>query len=133
MSYAAIYQSIEATVKTALGTTPLQLPNTFINTQGVAVFARITHLPAAAFAATLGTTGQNSRPGLSQVDVFVRAGTGSTALPDTIVSAFGRSTQYTYADGSVYELLAYRDVGSAVEDGYWQERVVIQWKAITNN
>lgn len=138
MTYQAIYDALEGAVTTALAGIPLQTPNTYIDPRAISEFARITHLPATAAVATLGTTGQNFRPGLTQIDIFTRAGSGNSTTPDSIVAAFPRGTQYTVTDGDVYEVLAYRDGGNLVEDssgnggGFWQERVIVTWSALTS-
>lgn len=131
MTYAAIYTAIEITVRGVLGSTPVQLANQYIDTSNSTEWARITHLPAAASPATLGSGGQNDRPGLTQVDVFRTAGTGPGTLPDDIVATFPHGLTYSTTGGDVYGLLAYRDGGSLVEDGWWMERVVIQWRGLT--
>lgn len=132
MTYQAIYTAIEGVITTAVGDKPIQLPNTIVDVSEAAEWVRITHLPARARQATLGSGGKNFRPGLTQVDVFWKPGDGTTALPDTIVEAFTRTTRFTTAEGEAFQLLAYRDGGDLVDGSFWQERVVVVWNALTN-
>jgi hypothetical protein len=133
MTYATMYSAIETVITGAVGAAPVQLPNELVNIVNADSFVRVTHLPAAAMSATLGTSGQNFRPGITQVDVFIKAGTGASSIPDAIVAAFPRGLMVANDFGDLYQLIAHRDGGELDPDGeWWQERVVIQWKALTS-
>jgi Bacteriophage related domain of unknown function len=132
MTYQAIYTAIEAIVTTAIGETPIQLPNSILDISDAAEWVRVTHLPARPRQVTIGSGGMNFRPGMTQVDVFWKPGDGTTALPDTIVEAFTRATRITTPEGQAFQFIAYRDGGDLVDDAFWQERVLIVWNAITS-
>lgn len=133
MSYSAIFTAIDAIITATLpATLAIQRENEFIDATSNAPYARITHLPATPTVATLGTTGSYERPGLTQIDIFTRAGAGTTTYPDDLVAAFGRSVRLTTTGADTYELIARREGGSLVEDGWWQTSVIVAWRSLTS-
>jgi len=132
MTYNEIYADIEATVAAALTGIPIQTPNQFIDTSESEVWARITHLPASARSASLGSGGQRFRPGMSQIDIFTKPGQGPSTYPDAVVSQFPKDLSYSIQSGEVYSLIAYRDADELVE-GWWMERVLVVWNSITSD
>ena len=129
--YADIYAAIEAHITDTIGTDGVQLSNTFIEVGNRTWWARITHLPIEPGIATIGVGGLNARDGLTQVDIFTRPGTGRTSVPDQVVGIFTRTTQFSLSDGVVYNAIAYHESGDLVQDGYWQDRVIIRWSSHT--
>lgn len=125
--YSDIYAAIEAQVLTVLDADGVQLPNTFIETGNRIWWARITHLPLTPSTATIGIGGLNQRDGITQVDIFTRPGAGRQPYADNVVGAFTRQTQFTLSDGSIYSTIAYHESGDLVQDGFWQDRVLVQW------
>ena len=109
----------------------VQWPNgPTIQPDGIA-YAEVFHMPARTFVDTLGTTGQDLVPGVTQVDVYNPLATGNNmaaGVVDTFRASFKAGTWLTVSGQAV--LVISCGPGPAHREGsYFKSIVTIEWEA----
>lgn len=118
-----IFNDIQAALDTRLesmsGGYSIAWPNIPFEPEAGTVYLRPTFLPAETLQAALSDNGKDITVGIYQVDVFNPAGSGRSAIPDTIADHFKRGTNLTY-NGITLRIQSV-SILSATIDGSWQQ------------
>ena len=95
-----VFNDIQAALDTRLnsisGGYDIAWPNIPYEPASGTSYLRPTYLPAETLQSSLGDDGKDFTVGIYQVDVFTTAGSGRTAITDTIADHFKRGTNLTY-------------------------------------
>lgn len=131
MSYANAQLAIEKQLVTPIGSRLTQWPNGPKITPDGAAYAEVFHMPARASVDTLGPTGSDLIPGITQVNVYDVLETGdnaAAALVDTFRFSF-KSGQWLTTGGQAV-LIRSCGPGPARRDGnYYKSIISIEWEA----
>lgn len=131
MSYAQVQLALEVRLATALGSRLTQWPNGPRITPAGAAYAEVHHLPARTFVDTLGQSGSDVVPGITQVNLYDVLETGDNAAAaavDTFRANF-KAGQWLTASGQAV-LIRSCGPGPSSRDGeYFKSIVTIEWEA----
>tara|TARA_R100000951_G_C2598477_1_gene167399 strand:- start:64 stop:471 length:408 start_codon:yes stop_codon:yes gene_type:complete len=111
--------ALDARLESMSGSYDIAWPNVPYEPEANETYLRPTFLPTETLQSSLGATGKDFTVGIYQVDVFTVAGTGRTAITDSIADHFKRGTNLTY-NGQTLRVQSV-SISPAVIDGSWQQ------------
>jgi len=113
-----IQAALDNRLNTISGGYDIAWPNVPYEPTANETYLRPTFLPAATEQVGLGDTGLDRTDAIYQVDVFTGAGSGRTAIPDSVADHFKRGTTLTYNGTNVR--ISGVSILPATIDGSWQ-------------
>jgi hypothetical protein len=133
VSYANAQLAIEKQLVTPIGSRLTQWPNGPKITPDGAAHAKVFHMTGRTSVDTLGPTGQDLIPGVTQVDVYDVLETGDNALStlvDTFRASFKAGQWLTTGGQAVLIRSCGPGPGTAQRDGnYYKSIISIEWEA----